>query len=133
VESEDWDESCEAWSEETIRSKQQGVSSEQLRRYTFIMTTRQALTVCAVLTVLLSLSSLRRAEAVLPLYVSPGVRAAVPRALEQLRAQGLWLVNVQLTGIDRREGQICFRWEHRYSRRTGKDDPELISTCADAT
>ena len=97
------------------------------------MTSRQAIILCVVLTVLFSLPSLAKVEAVFPLYVSSEVRKAAPQALEKLRSQGLWLVNVKLVGIGEHEDEICFEWEHRYSGRTGKDTAEWITTCVHAT
>ncbi len=51
--------------------------------------------------------------------------------LSDLRDQGLWLVNVDLKNVTEDENTLCYVWEHRYTRRTGTDAPERISTCTD--
>jgi hypothetical protein len=83
------------------------------------------------LSLLLSTPSLLRLPRVLPFF-DPEVRSAAPRALEELRAQGLWLVNVDIRKITQEENKICFQWEHQYTRRGSRSAPELLTTCIDA-
>jgi hypothetical protein len=84
------------------------------------------------LSLFLSLPSLIRLPRVLP-FLHADVRAGAPKALETLRSQGIWLVNIDLVSIQREESQICFTWSHRYSSREGKSPPEILTTCIDGT
>ncbi len=83
------------------------------------------------LSIVLSIPSLLRIPRVLP-FLDPEVRAAAPQALEMLRSQGFWLVNIDIHDIEAREGQICFLWEHRYSSRKGRAPAAIITTCTHA-
>ena len=81
-----------------------------------------------ILSLLLSIPSLTRIPRMLPV-VGSNVRAAAPKALEELRSQGLWLVNTDLMNVKSGRGKICFNWEHRYRSKNIVDDPEHLSTC----
>ena len=82
------------------------------------------------LSIILSTPSLVRIPRVLP-FLDADVRSAAPKALEELRSQGLWLVNVDILGVEKTNKQICFLWEHRYTSRE-KSAPEILTTCIDA-
>lgn len=80
------------------------------------------------LSIVMSLPSIVRIPRMLP-FLDPAVRAEVPGMLDQLRAEGLWLVNTDLVGIQGKERGICFIWDHRYTSRRGRWPPAPIFTC----
>ena len=80
------------------------------------------------LSLLLSTPSLVRLPRFLPFIHADARRAAVV-AIEDLRRQGFWLVNVDLVGIARKTGGVCFLWEERYTSRAGTAPPKLSGTC----
>lgn len=84
-----------------------------------------------VLSLLLSAPSIVLIPRYLP-FLDSEVRAAAPHALEKLRSHGLWLINIEMQSTERRDGEICFTWEHRYRARERIEDPEILTTCADA-
>lgn len=80
------------------------------------------------LTLIISLPSLPRIPRVLP-FLAADVRAAAPLMLEDLRKQGLWLVNVDIVRVAK-EPNVCFTWEETYRSRERVFDPKLLTTCA---
>ena len=80
------------------------------------------------ISILLSAPSLVRIPLVLPFFHAD-VRAAAPETVGALREQGLWLVNVDLQNIERKENEVCFHWEHRYTSRTTTSNPHVLTTC----
>lgn len=80
------------------------------------------------ISLLLSLPSLWRSPRFVP-FLRSEVRAAAPRMMEQLRSQGLWLVNVELLAAEERGEKLCFLWQHQYHARTHIDAPEELLTC----
>ena len=77
---------------------------------------------------LLSIPSILRAPRFAP-FLQAEVRDAAPKALDLLRSGGLWLVNVDLRRVEKKEDMVCFTWTHQYSSRDGKDSSEDITTC----
>jgi len=66
---------------------------------------------------------------VLP-FLDPEVRAKAPLAIEEMRKQGIWMVNAELDSITREDGKVCFHWKHAYRNRTEPEpEPESITTC----
>ena len=84
-----------------------------------------------ILSLVLSTPSLMRIPRMLP-FLHADVREAAPKALDMLRSEGLWLVNIDLRKIERTAEGICFEWEHHYTSRETKGNPEILSTCIDA-
>ena len=80
------------------------------------------------LTLALSMPSLMRLPRIIP-FLQPEVRAAAPRMLDELRSQGLWLVNTDLMEIENTADGLCFTWEYRYHGHGGIKDPRIITTC----
>jgi len=87
--------------------------------------------VLLLLSLLLSIPSIVLIPRYLP-FLDAEVRAAAPHALEKLRDRGLWLINVEMQTVERREEAICFIWEHRYRSRSRIEEPEILTTCIDA-
>jgi hypothetical protein len=80
------------------------------------------------MSLLLSAPSFLRIPSVLP-FLDPEIRAAAPRAMEELRSQGLWLVNVDFLKVEKADEEICFHWLHRYRSRLAIAEPEELTTC----
>ncbi|PIR48211.1 hypothetical protein COU80_05730 [Candidatus Peregrinibacteria bacterium CG10_big_fil_rev_8_21_14_0_10_55_24] len=83
---------------------------------------------CGITTILLCIPLAKD----LPLSMAladPVVRARAPQAVESLRRRGLWLVNTELTGIERNGESVCFHWVERYRNRTQQRDAKPITTC----
>lgn len=91
------------------------------------MNTRLCLSLTA-LTLALSMPSLMRLPRMIP-FLQSDVRAAAPQMLKELRAQGLWLVNTDLAGIEDTAEGLCFTWEYRYRGHGGIKDLRIITTC----
>jgi hypothetical protein len=51
-------------------------------------------------------------------FLSASVRNVAPLAVREIREQGLWLVNADLTAIRRDGGSIEFSWVYRYRSGT---------------
>ena len=82
------------------------------------------------MSVLMSIPSLLLLPRTLP-FKDPDVRRAAPKALEELRSEGLWLINVEMQHVERKGEQVCFTWKHQYRRRGGFAEPEILTTCID--
>ncbi len=81
------------------------------------MSLRHSVLLCALLTALFCAPYVSR----LPLtmeFLSAPVRRAASSAVSQLREQGLWLVNADLTEIRSDSGAIEFSWMYRYRSGT---------------
>ena len=83
------------------------------------------------ISVFLSLPSIIRLPRLLP-FAKAEVRAAITPAMQELRNQGLWLVNVDIEKIERQDEEICFIWNHEYRSREKVYPEELITTCVNA-
>ncbi len=83
----------------------------------------------------LCLWSLRELPVVWPLFTDSAVRKAVPVAMQDLRNRGIWLVDTELKGIGKGQGQgaICFQWSHVYHGRLQQSAPEALTTCVPNT
>ncbi|MBU2213235.1 hypothetical protein KKC44_02765 [Patescibacteria group bacterium] len=84
--------------------------------------------ICIILTLLLSAPSLNRIPRMLPFFDAE-VRAKAPHGVEELRKQGIWVVNTKLQSIQKQETSTCFTFEHRYRSRGSVADPEEITIC----
>lgn len=102
-------------------------SLEENGLFYFYMKARLLLSLTA-LTIALSMPSLLRIPRVLP-FLDPEVRAAAPQMLEELRARGLWLVNVDIESVTKEDEKWCIHFVHRYTSRKGTRAPEPITTC----
>lgn len=87
--------------------------------------------VLLLLSLLLSTPSIVLIPRYIP-FLNAEVRSAAPLALEELRKDGLWLINVEMQSVVRKEEGICFTWEHRYRARGRIEEPEILTTCIDA-
>jgi len=89
------------------------------------------ITTCAILTLLLSIPSLMRTKIMLP-FLESEVRTKAPLAIEELRKEGIWVVNAELTSITKEDEKTCFHWEHRYTQRMPfvlGPKSEVLTTC----
>lgn len=77
---------------------------------------------------LLSVPSIVRIPRFMP-FIKADVRAAAPKAMDELRSMGLWLVNVDMKSIERKGDDICFTWIHQYRSRSEVYESEDITTC----
>ena len=82
----------------------------------------------AALTIVISMPSLLRIPRVLP-FLRTEVRAAAPAVLQELRSQGLWLVNADLLGIEESNGILCFTFEYQYRGGGTSSAPRIITPC----
>lgn len=89
---------------------------------------KKLLTTLLAISLFLSTPSIIRIPRVFP-FIHAEVRSAAPKAIEQLRSQGLWLSNAELEGIQITDAGICFEWLHRYRRPQGLEKREYITTC----
>jgi len=92
------------------------------------MSLRAALLSCFGATVLLVLLALGPLPRYIPL-LDARVRAASMDAMNDLRHQGYWLINMELMETNIESDRICFTWEYRYRNRLGIAAPETIQTC----
>ena len=92
------------------------------------MSLRAVLLGCTSATVLLALLALAPLPLSLPL-LDARVRAASIDAMNDLRDQGFWLINMELQSTEMREIDVCFTWEYRYRNRLGIAEPQSIQTC----
>jgi hypothetical protein len=79
----------------------------------FSMSLKHSVLLCTLLTALFCTPFVPR----LPLslaFLSASVRRAAPSAVRQLREQGLWLVNADLTDIRSVGAATEFSWVYRY-------------------
>jgi len=87
--------------------------------------------ICALLTILFSLPSILKISTVLP-FLDAEVRAKAPIAIQNLRKEGVWLVNTKLISITREEDKTCFHFDHKYTKRNPGfliPDSKALTTC----
>ncbi|MFH0770899.1 MAG: hypothetical protein V1926_06025 [Candidatus Peregrinibacteria bacterium] len=92
------------------------------------MTTRNAVLLCALVTLLLCLLWVPRLRLTVAL-ADPAVRSKANDAIRMLRHDGIWLVNTDLTAIERNKNSVCFFWKHQYRLRTDVSPAESFTTC----
>jgi len=83
---------------------------------------------CLILTTLSSIPSILKIPGMLP-FIDSEVRSAAPKAIEELRKEGVWVVNAKVNSIEKKDGKVCFEWEHEYRSRFEFKEPEIITAC----
>jgi|TARA_B100001971_G_C18260020_1_gene585847 hypothetical protein len=90
--------------------------------------------ICLVLTIAFSIPSILKIPMMMP-FLDSAVRAKAPQAIENLRKEGIWMVNTELKSVTKEEDQTCFHFEHTYTldnrtrKPNPKTEPETRTTC----
>ena len=92
------------------------------------MTKKNALLISGLMTIFLSIPLLIKIPMSMQ-FLDSDVRVAAPKAIEDIRSQGLWLVNADLINIRKESEDVCFDWSYTYRSREKTWDPIEISTC----
>ena len=93
---------------------------------------QRLLTTLLATSILLSTPSIMRIPRLIP-FLDADVRAIAKGAADELRNQGLWLVNADIQKIEKLDNQICFHWEYEYRSQFRLHTPRIIPTCFDVT
>jgi len=77
---------------------------------------------------MLGIPSLLRAPSMVP-FTDANVRGAAMEAMAQLRREGWWLVNADLTDVQKKDDEVCFDWIYRYRSGSGALPPRTLRLC----
>ncbi len=87
---------------------------------------------CLILTTLFSLPSILRIPSVIP-FLDADVRAKAPKAIEEIRKEGIWMVNTHLKSVTKDDNGTCFHFDHQYSQQETNNQKlktkNSLSTC----
>lgn len=86
--------------------------------------------ICLILTIAFSIPSTLKIPMMIP-FLDSEVRAKAPQAIENLRKEGVWMVNTKLKSVSREGGEICFQFEHSYTSKflRAVPRPSSLVTC----
>jgi len=87
--------------------------------------------ICIILTILFSIPSILKIQMMLP-FLDSEIRAKAPKAIEELRKEGIWMVNTKLKSVTRKEDETCFYFDHAYTNKKSyvlRPTSYILKTC----